>query len=97
MRFETSALAAWREAEQRAAAAEQKLFAKVLSPDPGSVPTREEVEEALALRQAATTQMQQMLNDMRDLAAALRGSRVQARPATNAALRSGRFARSAKP
>ena len=97
MQFETSALAAWREAERRAAAAEKELFAKVLARDPSCIPAREEVEETIVLREAATTQLQRMLDDMRDLAAALNGTALQGRPATLAGMRGGRFARTSKP
>lgn len=77
MQPDTPSFQAWQRAEQRAASAERRLFAKVLVRDHTALPTREEVEEVRVLRTEATTQMQQMLEDMRVRCAANRRGVVQ--------------------
>lgn len=82
MQSESSAsYTAWQDAEQRAAAAESKLFAKVLSEDTGHLPTRDEVEAVRCSREAANELLDAMVAEMGERADSLRYARYPAAPA----------------
>jgi hypothetical protein len=79
MPFNSSGYLAWQQAEQRAAAAEKQLFAKLSSLSPESLPSREEVEQTRVLREEANQLLQQMVQDMARIAASLKQSAAQRR------------------
>ena len=72
MRHSTPAFRAWQDAEQLARQAEARLFEKLRDREHPQLPTREDLEQARALRLVAHRRMREMLQEMQHLADMLR-------------------------